>query len=98
MYWVEGLDHALLQKVLPKIHGNRATLGDSLKALAAFLQGGDSTSSPAAKYSLGLDLVVQIEKGEGLEIPDGKQFDKSISKLLTMHNRLITRNYTSFVR
>ncbi|MCG5496011.1 McrB family protein [Ectothiorhodospira variabilis] len=98
MHWVEGLDYALLQKVLPKIHGNRATLGDCLKALASFLQGGDSTSAPAAKYSLGLDLVIQIEKGDGLEIPEGKQFDKSVSKLLSMHDRLITRNYTSFVR
>jgi hypothetical protein len=35
--WPEALDKAVLQKVLPKIHGNRRVLGDSLGAIAAFL-------------------------------------------------------------
>jgi hypothetical protein len=96
--WVDGVDRAIFQKVLPKIHGNRSTLGDSLKALAAFLCGGDAQSSPPAKYSLGADSVVQIEAGMGLLLPDGSSFKMSTAKLLAMHDRLVTRNYVSFVK
>lgn len=96
--WVDGLDRALFQKVLPKIHGNRSALGDSLKALAAFLDKGDAQSSPAAKYSLGVNAVVQIDVGKGLTLPSGSSFKISTAKLLAMHDRLVTRNSVSFVR
>lgn len=96
--WIDGLDRALFQKVLPKIHGNRSVLGDSLKALAAFLGGGDAQSSPAAKYTLGVEGVVQIEPGKGLSLPSGTSFTISTAKLLAMHDRLVARNYVSFVR
>lgn len=96
--WFDGLDRALFQKVLPKIHGNRSALGDSLKALAAFLSGGDALSSPPAKYSLGVDAVVQIDAGAGLTLPAGAAFSISTAKLLAMHDRLVSRNYVSFVR
>ena len=96
--WVDGLDRALFQKVLPKLHGSRSTLGDSLKALSAFLNGGDAQSAPAAKYTLGTDAVIQIEAGKGLSLPEGSAFRISTAKLITMHDRLITRNYVSFVR
>lgn len=96
--WVDGLDRAVFQKVLPKIHGNRSALGDSLKALAAFLEGGDAKSNPAAKYTLGVDATVQIEPGQGITLPVGSVFKLSRAKLLAMHDRLIARNYVSFVR
>jgi hypothetical protein len=96
--WVDGLDRALFQKVLPKIHGNRSALGDSLKALAAFLNGGNEQTSPPAKYSLGVDTVVQIAKDDGLTLPAGSSFKLSTAKLLAMHDRLVARNYVSFVR
>ena len=95
--WVAGLDRAVLQKVLPKIHGNRSVLGDSLSALAAFLDGRDGQSSPPAKYSLGLNATVQIEPGNGLKLPTGSGFHASRAKLLNMHDRLLARNYVSFV-
>ncbi len=96
--WVDGLDRALLQKVLPKIHGNRSALSDSLKALAAFLSGGDAQSIPAAKYTLGVDAVVGIDTGKGVSLPAGSSFKMSTAKLLSMHDRLVARNYVSFVR
>lgn len=95
--WSEGLDRAIFQKVLPKIHGNRSVLGDSLKALRAFLDGGDGTSEPAAKYTLGVNAVFQIEPGEALDVSPGT-FKVSTTKLGSMHTRLVTRNYTSFIK
>lgn len=96
--WIEGLDRAIFQKVLPKIHGNRSALGDSLKALAAFLNGSDANSTKPAKYSFGVGTIVQIDPGHSLSLPEGAAFKVSTAKLNDMHERLIARNYVSFVR
>ncbi len=96
--WVEGLDRALFQKVLPKIHGNRSALGDSLKALHSFLGGGHADSHPPAKYSIGAELATRIEPDEALILPAGKEFSRCRQKLQEMHSRLLSRNYVSFVR
>ncbi|MEZ7910838.1 MAG: DNA methyltransferase [Propionivibrio sp.] len=96
--WIEGLDLALFQKVLPKIHGNRAALGDSLKALAAFLVGSNEANDPPAKYALGIDAVFGIPPGSEISVPAGVRFKRSIDKLNDMHTRLISRNHVSFVK
>jgi len=96
--WIEGLDRAIFQKILPKIHGNRSTLGDSLKALAAFLDGGHATSNPPAKYTLGTDTVVEIAQGQALPVASGASFVACRAKLLDMQNRLISRNFVSFAK
>ena len=96
--WVDGLDRAIFQKVLPKIHGNRSALGDSLKALAAFLGGAHGKSDSPARYTVGSETVVEIEPGEALDIPEGRQFKQCREKLLAMHARLVARNHVSFVK
>ncbi|MCC8447702.1 McrB family protein [Xanthomonas translucens] len=96
--WVNGLDRAIFQKVLPKIHGNRSALGDSLKALAAFLDGAHGKSETPARYVLGTETSVEIVLGEALSLPAGSQFKQCRDKLLAMHARLISRNHVSFVK
>lgn len=96
--WADGLDRAIFQKVLPKIHGNRSALGDSLKALAAFLDGKHSGSAQPAKYSIGAERVVQIEEGEQIEFGGEGRMVRCQAKLLDMQARLVSRNYVSFVR
>lgn len=96
--WVDGLDRALFQKVLPKIHGNRSALGDSLKALAAFLDGAHGKSDPAARYTLGAETLVEIEQGKEIVLPAGTAFTQCRTKLLDMHARLVSRNHVSFVK
>jgi hypothetical protein len=95
--WPEALDKAVLQKVLPKIHGNRRVLGDSLGAIAAFLGGGHSNSDPAARYSLGPGTSVFIDPANALSFPGGKQLGSSKAKLEAMHRRLCATGYVSFV-
>lgn len=96
--WVEGLDRALFQKVLPKIHGNRSALGDSLKALHAFLGGSHADSDPPAKYALGSEPPTAIAPAEAITLPEGPGFARCRAKLLEMHSRLLSRNYVSFVK
>jgi len=96
--WVEGLDRALFQKVLPKIHGSRSALGDSLKALHAFLGGAHAESEPPAKYALGAEAPTRIEPAEAISLPVDKTFARCRSKLVEMHARLLSRNYVSFVK
>lgn len=96
--WTDGLDRALFQKVLPKIHGNRSALGDSLRALHEFLGGSHADSVPPAKYALGAEAATRIEQAEVIAIPLGCEFKLCRAKLTEMHGRLLSRNYVSFVK
>lgn len=96
--WPDALDKALLQKVLPKIHGNRRLLGDSLRAMSAFLAGNDASSTPAASYTLGLGTKIEIPATRKLTLPGpGSQLPLSREKLDAMHVRLNATGYVSFV-
>ena len=96
--WPEGLDKAFLQKVLPKIHGNRRALGDSIRAISAFLAGNDGSSTPAASYVLGVGTKIEIPAARKLTLPgSGDQLMLSRRKLDAMHDRLSATGYVSFV-
>lgn len=99
--WTDALDRAILQKLLPKIHGNKRTLGDSLKALSAFYVGNDSSSTPAASYTLGFGTKVEIPPERKLTFASSdstaKILHRSRAKLGTMHDRLQATGYISFV-
>ncbi|OYV32720.1 MAG: hypothetical protein B7Z80_26110 [Rhodospirillales bacterium 20-64-7] len=96
--WPDALDKALLQKVLPKIHGNRRSLGGSLSAVSAFLAGNSASSTPSASYTLGLSTKVEILPAQVLTLPGaGSQFPLSRRKLDAMHDRLHATGYVSFV-
>ncbi|MDZ4099355.1 MAG: hypothetical protein U1E13_11765, partial [Methylophilaceae bacterium] len=95
--WQDGLDNALLQKVLPKMHGNRRALSDSLRALSAFYAGHDSSSTPSASYTLGLGTKVEIPPARRLALGSADQLPLSRRKLDAMHDRLHATGYVSFV-
>ena len=95
--WPEALDRAVLQKILPKIHGNKRILGDSLRALGAFVGGGDGTSTPPARYTLGMGSVIEIAPGAALKLPGGAVLSMSKGRLDDMHVRLSATGYVSFV-
>jgi hypothetical protein len=97
--WIDALDKAFLQKVLPKIHGNRRALSTSLSALSAFLDGKDIGSQPPAAYSLGTGTKIGILPINALTLPGaaGVQLPLSRRKLDAMHDRLLATGYVSFV-
>jgi energy-coupling factor transporter ATP-binding protein EcfA2 len=95
--WPEALDRALLQKVLPKIHGNKRTLGDSLRATAAFLAGSHTNSSDPARYTLGINTTIAIKEVDVLTLGVAPQMKLSAGKLRGMHDRLAATGYVSFV-
>jgi hypothetical protein len=95
--WPQALDRAVLQKVLPKLHGNKRTLGDSLRATAAFLSGRHMNSADPARYSIGINTSVAIKEDESLALGETPQMKLSATKLLAMHDRLVATGYVSFV-
>jgi len=95
--WQDALDKAFLQKVLPKLHGNRRQLGDSLVALDAFLAGNDKTGNPPARYRLGDTSDIGIESAARLELEDDAPMEQSRDKLARMNRRLIATGYVTFV-
>lgn len=88
--WAELVDAAVLMKLLPKIHGNRRKLGDSIAALAAFLEGGEA---PAASYSLGGAPAVGIEPAERLPVA----LPAAARKAQELHRTLQATGYTTFI-
>jgi len=95
--WPEALDRAVLQKVLPKIHGNKRTLGDSLRATAAFLGGSHTGSTEPARYTLGVNTIIGITEAEALALNVAPQMPLAVRKLRAMHDRLVATGYVSFV-
>ncbi len=96
--WPAALDRAILQKVLPKIHGNKRLLGDCLSAVSAFLGGGHMTSSPPASFRLGMGTVIGVKEEDRLQLPGEKPYlALSRKKLDAMHDRLNATGYVSFV-
>lgn len=95
--WPDALDRAVLQKILPKIHGNKRTLGDSLRATAAFLSGGHNNSPDPARYTLGINTTVSIPETDALALGITSQMKLSADKLRSMHDRLVATGYVSFV-
>src|SRR5206468_11722401 len=84
--WQEALDRAVFQKVLPKIHGNRRQLGESLRALHAFLM-----NEPAAYIIGSTKIEISKEWAAGLMLP------KSAAKVKAMLLRLEATGHTTFV-
>lgn len=95
--WQSALDTVFLQKVLPKLHGNRRQFGDSLAALEAFLAGEDENAKPPAKYRLGAAEPVGITAAEVLRIGQN-QMARSRAKLNAMQRQLQAVGYTTFIR
>jgi len=81
--WQEILDRAILQKVLPKIHGNRRQLGDCLKALNLFLRG------KATSYEYGTKTI--SVKQTDIQLTNCQQ---KIEKMVEVLNYT---GYTSFI-
>lgn len=88
--WRTALDNAVLMKVLPKIHGNRRQLGDSLRAISAFLVG---ETAPEASYSLGTAPEVNIEESERI----GFELTHSSAKVDQLAQGLRAMGYATFV-
>ena len=96
--WPDALDRALLQKVLPKLHGNKRLLSDSLRALSAFFAGNHEGSTPAASYTLGMGTTFGVPEAGRLQLPGSLPYlPLSRKKLDAMQDRLNATGYVSFV-
>ena len=95
--WPAALDTVFLQKILPKLHGNRRQFGESLAALDAFLAGDDENAKPPAKYRLGGGEPVGIPIAEKLTLARN-QMVRSRAKLHAMQLQLQAVGYTTFIR
>lgn len=94
---MNALDEAVLQKLLPKLHGNKRSLGNSLVAMASFADGHDANHpSLPALYRLGANEH-KIDPGEALNLKSGTALPRSAKKLQRMQNRLNSNGYVSFV-
>ncbi len=88
--WRSALDCVMLMKVLPKIHGNRREMGESLSALSSFFAG---KGAPDAAYTLGNTMHVEISEDERLTLP----LRYSCQKVATLDRRLRASGYATYI-
>lgn len=95
--WPHWIDRAILQKVLPKLHGNRLQLTGPLTAAMAFFAGGTITTEPRAAYQMAGGNEVGI--GESLKLSFGAPaaLPLCIKKLSRMLWRVETTGYAGFI-
>jgi hypothetical protein len=81
--WQQYVDNAILQKVLPKLHGNRRQLSEVLDVLIRFLDGEEIDENIN-----GINIKVYAIKMD---------LSKSKEKLIRMRNTLENIGYVSFI-
>ncbi|UTI43284.1 hypothetical protein [Niallia sp. RD1] len=94
--WFDYMDNVLLQKVLPKLHGNRRQLGDVLELLIKFLNKETFEDSfvniTVKEETMGYPARIETDIVRNkLDLP------KSIAKLHKMKATLNSVGYTSFI-
>lgn len=87
--WVEAMDRAVLQRLLPKLHGNRHHLAGCLSAVYSYLTGEFRNAS----YSVG-SRQIQIPEKLGLDVI----LPKSAAKIQRMMYMLELTGYTTFIQ
>lgn len=94
--WISYMDNVLLQKVLPKLHGNRRQLSDILEILIKFLNNEtfeDSVANIKVKELSG-DYITSTNNDvakNNLDLP------RSLAKLNKMRSSLNNVGYVSFI-
>lgn len=95
--WPHWIDRAVLQKVLPKLHGNRLQLTGPLTATKAFFAGGTATTEPRASYQMAGGNEVGIAESLKLSFGAPAGLPLCIKKLLRMLWRVETTGYAGFI-
>jgi len=85
-----AMDVAILQKVLPKLHGTRQELGPLLDRLRAFALGTDIGNLPSWRWSLQSGWAGDTDSA-------APRFPRTAAKLWRMFQRLRHHGFTSFV-
>ncbi len=94
--WISYMDNVLLQKVLPKLHGNRRQLSDILEVLIKFLNN-------ETFEDIGVNIKVKelsedyITSENGDVAKNNLDLPRSLAKLNKMRSSLNNVGYTSFI-
>ncbi|RAU81959.1 McrB family protein [Pontibacter arcticus] len=80
------VDAAIMQKLLPKIHGSRRKIEPSLKALASLclIKSGD------------INLFLKDSEATGIKDLSGEKYPLALEKILRMYKAVVQDGFTSF--
>lgn len=95
--WHHWIDRAILQKVLPKLHGNRLQLTGPLTATIAFFSGGTAITEPRAAYQMAGGNEVGVDESLKLTFGSPTALPLCIKKLSRMLWRVETTGYAGFI-
>lgn len=86
--WREDLDHQIMQKLLPKLHGSAGRIGKLLAKLAHYCNSG--AHKP--------DAPIQLSAAAELELDKKTVFPRSLAKLQSMIRTLQDEQFVSFIQ
>ena len=85
---ISAIDEQLLQKVLPKVHGNRKEIGNMLAELKALCSNIEKTLA---------DNGIDLSEDEKEILADHNQLPLSLSKITAMEGKLANVQFASFI-
>ena len=89
--WKQDLDNQILQKLLPKLHGSMARIGNLLAKLAAYCHTGTRNDVANSQTKILLDAALTFDSEEAT-------FPKSLQKLQAMIRTLRDEQFVSFIQ
>ena len=95
--WVGDLDHAFLQKILPRLHGSRARIESLLGAIGAYFHFGNKAAVSSFLPKSGSEIAERsLHDLIGLT-PEKSRFQKSFRKIALMSRVVIDEQFVSFI-
>lgn len=95
--WKTDLDDEILQKVLPRLHGSRARVGNLVGALVCYFATGKEADALQFFPADGQEEAVKTLTDAIILAPDAPEFPRCFKKMQTMARVLVEEQFVSFI-
>jgi hypothetical protein len=95
--WKTDLDDEILQKVLPRLHGSRARVGNLIGALVCYFAKGEEAEALQFFPADGQEEAVKTLTDAITLAPKPPQFPRCFKKMQTMARVLVEEQFVSFI-
>jgi MoxR-like ATPase len=95
--WKKDLDDEILQKILPRLHGSRARVGNLVGALVCYFANGNEADALQFFPADGQEEAVKTLTDAITLAPGAREFPRSFKKMQTMARVLVEEQFVSFI-
>jgi hypothetical protein len=95
--WKTDLDDEILQKILPRLHGSRARVGNLVGALVCYFATGEEAEALQFFPAEGQEEAVKTLTDAIILAPDAPEFPRCFKKMQIMARVLVEEQFVSFI-